>query len=161
VGHSVDEAGDFVLPSASSSSQWSGGSSFVASSVQFAGRIKRGVAQGLTFSNELISRDEGLHYELGIQAPEQDSREFGTGAVESECESICDARSCGLVGMRIELPTRCIGFVADRLFTCLGHLIFSARTTHSFGRNLVACWGKRLSSRSVSDCAREPVFVRL
>jgi len=90
---------------------------------------KRGLMPGLTFSNELISRDEGLHAEFACmlygmlqhKLPEDVVHEIIKGAVEVERTFICEALSCDLIGMNSELMTRYIEFVADRLLTALGH----------------------------------------
>jgi ribonucleoside-diphosphate reductase subunit M2 len=90
---------------------------------------KRGLMPGLTFSNELISRDEGLHTEFAcllygmLQNPLPDAVVHGIirGAVAAERRFICDALSCDLIGMNNELMTKYIEFVADRLLTALGH----------------------------------------
>ena len=83
---------------------------------------------GLTFSNELISRDEGLHrdfacllYTMLNNTPgEEKLRKIVTEAVEIEKEFVCDALSCALVGMNANLMSEYIEFVADRLMTQLG-----------------------------------------
>merc|ERR1712019_19870 len=90
---------------------------------------KRGLMPGLTFSNELISRDEGLHAEFAcllysmLQNPLPDdvAQSIIRGAVEVERKFICEALSCDLIGMNSDLMTRYIEFVADRLLTALGH----------------------------------------
>merc|ERR1712050_436628 len=90
---------------------------------------KRGLVPGLTFSNELISRDEGLHAEFAcllysmLQNPLPDDvvQSIIRGAVEVERKFICEALSCDLIGMNSDLMTRYIEFVADRLLTALGH----------------------------------------
>jgi len=90
---------------------------------------KRGLMPGLTFSNELISRDEGLHAEFACllygmlqnKLPEDVVHNIIRGAVEVERKFICEALSCDLIGMNSELMTRYIEFVADRLLTALGH----------------------------------------
>merc|ERR1712066_151193 len=90
---------------------------------------KRGLMPGLTFSNELISRDEGLHAEFACliygmlqnQLPEDVAHSIVKGAVEAERHFICEALPCDLIGMNGELMTRYIEFVADRLLTALGH----------------------------------------
>merc|ERR1712113_206948 len=90
---------------------------------------KRGLMPGLTFSNELISRDEGLHAEFACliyrslqhQLPEDVVHNIIQGAVDVERKFICEALSCDLIGMNSELMTRYIEFVADRLLTSLGH----------------------------------------
>jgi ribonucleoside-diphosphate reductase subunit M2 len=90
---------------------------------------KRGLMPGLTFSNELISRDEGLHAEFACllygmlqnQLPEDVVHTIVRGAVKTERQFICEALSCDLIGMNSDLMTRYIEFVADRLLTALGH----------------------------------------
>jgi len=90
---------------------------------------KRGLMPGLTFSNELISRDEGLHAEFACllysmlqnKLPDDVVHTIIRGAVKVEHEFICEALSCDLVGMNSELMKRYIEFVADRLLTALGH----------------------------------------
>merc|ERR1711937_992964 len=76
---------------------------------------KRGLMPGLTFSNELISRDEGLHTEFACllysmlqkKLPDDIVHDIINGAVETEKEFICDALSCDL-GMNSELMTKYI-----------------------------------------------------
>merc|ERR1712151_396919 len=90
---------------------------------------KRGLMPGLTFSNELISRDEGLHAEFACllygmlqhKLPDDVVYDIIRGAVKAERFFICDALSCDLIGMNSELMTRYIEFVADRLLAALGH----------------------------------------
>merc|ERR1712241_426569 len=88
-----------------------------------------GLMPGLTFSNELISRDEGLHAEfacliysmLQSKLPDDAVHEIIKGAVAVERRFIREALSCDLIGMNNELMTRYIEFVADRLLSALGH----------------------------------------
>jgi len=90
---------------------------------------KRGLMPGLTFSNELISRDEGLHAEFACllygmlqnKLPDEVVHGMIRGAVAVERQFICEALSCDLIGMNNELMTKYIEFVADRLLTSLGH----------------------------------------
>merc|ERR1712147_381184 len=90
---------------------------------------KRGLMPGLTFSNELISRDEGLHTEFACllygmlqnRLPDTVVHDIIKGAVKAEHRFICDALSCDLIGMNNELMTKYIEFVADRLLLALGH----------------------------------------
>jgi len=90
---------------------------------------KRGLMPGLTFSNELISRDEGLHAEFAClvygmlqnKLPDDVVHDIIRAAVEVERRFICEALSCDLIGMNSELMTRYIEFVADRLLSALGH----------------------------------------
>lgn len=90
---------------------------------------KRGLMPGLTFSNELISRDEGLHcdfacllYSLMRKKPSEERvRGIVREAVDIEREFICDALPCALVGMNQDLMGKYIEFVADRLLGALGY----------------------------------------
>jgi ribonucleoside-diphosphate reductase subunit M2 len=90
---------------------------------------KRGLMPGLTFSNELISRDEALHCEFAVllhnklerKIDKTRVREIIKEAVDIEIEFICDALPCKLVGMNSELMSQYIQFVADRLIVQLGY----------------------------------------
>jgi ribonucleoside-diphosphate reductase subunit M2 len=89
---------------------------------------KRGLMPGLTFSNELISRDEALHCEFAVLLYSKLSEKIDKSriyeiikeAVDIEIEFICDALPCKLIGMNSELMTQYIKFVADRLVVQLG-----------------------------------------
>jgi len=90
---------------------------------------KRGLMPGLTFSNELISRDEALHCEFAVllysklnkKLEQVRIHEIIKEAVEIESEFICEALPCRLIGMNSELMTQYIKFVADRLCVQLGY----------------------------------------
>ena len=90
---------------------------------------KRGVMPGLTFSNELISRDEALHTEFAImlykkmenKLPKKRIYEIIKEAVEIEKEFITEAIPCRMIGMNSTLMTQYIEFVADRLCLQLGY----------------------------------------
>ena len=90
---------------------------------------KRGIMPGLTFSNELISRDEALHTEFAIllynkllkKISQEKITEIITDAVNIEIEFICDALPCKLIGMNSTLMSQYIKFVADRLALQLGN----------------------------------------
>lgn len=89
---------------------------------------KRGLMPGLSFSNELISRDEGLHCDFACllyrqllnKLPEARVREIITHAVEIEKEFVTDALPVQLIGMNAGLMRQYIEFVADRLLMELG-----------------------------------------
>jgi ribonucleotide reductase beta subunit family protein with ferritin-like domain len=89
---------------------------------------KRGLMPGLTFSNELISRDEGLHTlfavalygTLGKPLSNEELTAILTEAVDIETEFITEALPCSLIGMNAKLMTQYIQFVADRLLVQLG-----------------------------------------
>jgi ribonucleoside-diphosphate reductase subunit M2 len=90
---------------------------------------KRGLMPGLTFSNELISRDEALHCEFAVllysklvkKMDKARIHEIIKEAVEIETEFICDALPCRLIGMNSQMMTQYIQFVADRLCLQLGY----------------------------------------
>ena len=90
---------------------------------------KRGLLPGLTFSNELISRDEALHCEFAVllyskllkKMNKARVHEIIKEAVEIEIEFICEALPCRLIGMNSQMMTQYIQFVADRLCVQLGY----------------------------------------
>ena len=90
---------------------------------------KRGLMPGLTFSNELISRDEALHCEFAVllysklvnKVKKSRVHEIIKEAVEIESEFICEALPCRLIGMNSQLMTQYIQFCADRLCVQLGY----------------------------------------
>jgi len=89
---------------------------------------KRGMMPGLSFSNELISRDEGLHCDFACllykmlenKLPEDRVHEIIRDAVDCEKEFVVDALPVELIGMNSKLMTQYIEFVADRLLGALG-----------------------------------------
>lgn len=89
---------------------------------------KRGLMPGLTFSNELISRDEGMHCDFACllysmlenKLDPQEVTAIITEAVEYEKEFVTDALPVSLIGMNAELMSQYIEFVADRLLMSLG-----------------------------------------
>mmetsp|Transcript_69064 Transcript_69064/g.101185 ORF Transcript_69064/g.101185 Transcript_69064/m.101185 type:complete len:336 (+) Transcript_69064:739-1746(+) len=89
---------------------------------------KRGLMPGLCFSNELISRDEGLHTDFACliyslledKLSHEEVQEIITGAVASEKKFVTEALPVDLIGMNKELMTQYIEFVADRLLVALG-----------------------------------------
>jgi len=89
---------------------------------------KRGMMPGLTFSNELISRDEGLHRDfacllyrhLNNKLDKSVILDIIISAVEIEKEFVCDALPVELIGMNKELMKTYIEFVADHLLSSLG-----------------------------------------
>ena len=88
---------------------------------------KRGLIPGLTFSNELISRDEGLHCDFACllysllkkKLSEERVKKIVRDAVNIEREFVCDALPVALVGMNGKLMSQYIEFVADRLLDAL------------------------------------------
>lgn len=90
---------------------------------------KRGLMPGLTFSNELISRDEGLHCEFACllysmlenKLPQEQVHTIIRDAVSIEKEFIIDALPVALIGMNSKLMSEYIEFVADRWLNELGY----------------------------------------
>lgn len=90
---------------------------------------KRGLMPGLTFSNELISRDEGLHTDFACLLYSKLSRKLTTDrvhriigdAVKIEQEFVSESLPVELIGMNATLMKEYIEFVADRLIFALGH----------------------------------------
>ena len=89
---------------------------------------KQGIMQGLTFSNELISRDEGLHCDFACLLHSKLNRGAGENmihriiseAVKIETEFVTEALPVSLIGMNATLMKQYIEFVADRLLISLG-----------------------------------------
>lgn len=89
---------------------------------------KRSLMPGLSFSNELISRDEGLHTDFACllytmlehKLPAETVRDIITDAVSIEQEFVSNALPVSLIGMNAEMMTQYIAFVADRLLVALG-----------------------------------------
>jgi ribonucleoside-diphosphate reductase subunit M2 len=113
---------------------------------------KRGLMPGLTFSNELISRDEGLHTDFACllysklspasRLTDARAHEIVGEAVDLERGFCCDALSVSLVGMNAELMARYVEFVADRLLLALGHpALYNSRNPFDW-MELISLQGK-------------------
>ena len=123
---------------------------------------KRGLMPGLTFSNELISRDEALHCEFAIllyskllkKTRKDKVYELIKEAVEIEKEFICEALPCRLIGMNSQLMSQYIEFVADRLVVQIGYeKIYKASNPFDF-MELISLEGKtNFFEKRVSDYA--------
>ena len=111
---------------------------------------KRGLMPGLTFSNELIARDEGLHTEfacllygmLQTKLTEDVVYDIIRGAVDVERRFICEALSCDLIGMNNNLMIQYIEFVADRLLQSLGYRKLFESTNPFDWMELISMQGK-------------------
>ena len=130
---------------------------------------KRGLLPGLTFSNELISRDEALHTEFAVMLYNKLSKKVSKSrineilkeAVEIEKEFICDALPCRLIGMNSDLMCQYIEFVADRLSLQLGNdKIYNAKNPFDF-MEMISIEGKtnffekRVSEYSLADKTKD------
>ena len=127
---------------------------------------KRGLMPGLTFSNELISRDEGMHTDFAVLLFNKLTRkpkkakvhELIKEAVQIEKEFICEALPCKLIGMNSKLMSQYIEFVADRLSLQLGYgKIFNSSNPFDF-MEMISLEGKtnffekRVGDYSLSSC---------
>ncbi|MEJ8758357.1 ribonucleoside-diphosphate reductase small subunit [Pontibacter sp. H259] len=111
---------------------------------------KRGLMPGLTFSNELISRDEGLHCDFACllysmllnKLPESRVHDIIKDAVTIEQEFVTDALPVDLIGMNAKLMSQYIEFVADRLLVALGYSkIYNAANPFDF-MEMISLQGK-------------------
>jgi ribonucleotide reductase beta subunit family protein with ferritin-like domain len=124
---------------------------------------KRGLMPGLTFSNELISRDEGLHtlFAIALYHTLQEKLDTETivsilkEAVAIEKEFIVDALPCSLIGMNSRMMTEYIEFVADRLAVQLGcPKIYNTANPFDF-MDLISLEGKtNFFEKKVSEYSR-------
>ena len=130
---------------------------------------KRGLLPGLTFSNELISRDEGLHTEFAVtlyhklqnKLNESQIRQIIQDAVEIETEFICAALPCSLIGMNSRDMSQYIQFVADRLAVQFGcRKIYNASNPFDF-MELISLEGKtNFFEKKVSEYSKPGVGMK-
>ena len=121
---------------------------------------------GLAFSNELISRDEGLHCDfacllysmLGDKLPPKRVREIISDAVKIEQEFVSDALPVDLIGMNSRLMCRYIEFVSDRLLVALGQpKLYGASNPFDF-MELISLQGKtNFFEKRVGECQKAGV----
>ncbi len=112
---------------------------------------KRGLMPGLTFSNELISRDEGMHCDYAChlynnhienKLSEKKIKEIICGALEIEKEFITEALPVRLIGMNSDLMRQYLEFVTDRLLVSLGcSKVYNSTNPFDFMEN-IAIQGK-------------------
>ena len=106
---------------------------------------KRGLLPGLCFSNELISRDEGMHLEFAVELfnmlrgrpSEENIHRIIRDAVELEKKFIIESLPCRLIGMNSQMMSQYIEYVADRLLKQIGYkTIWNALNPFDFMENL-------------------------
>ena len=112
---------------------------------------KRGLMPGLTFSNELISRDEGMHCDFAChlfnnhienKLSETQIKEIIVSALAIEKEFILEALPVRLIGMNSDLMSQYLEFVTDRLLTALGcSKVYNSENPFDFMQN-IALQGK-------------------
>jgi ribonucleoside-diphosphate reductase beta chain len=112
---------------------------------------KRGLMPGLTFSNELISRDEGMHCDFACllyndhlvnKLPKKTVEKIIIDAVDMEKEFVTEALPVRLIGMNADLMQQYIEFVADRLLVELGNeKVYNATNPFDF-MDMISLQGK-------------------
>lgn len=128
---------------------------------------KRGLMPGLSFANELISRDEGLHCDFACllysnlknKLPIESLQNIIASAVAIEHEFVRDALPVRLIGMNADLMCQYIEFVADRLLVALGApKLFNSTNPFDF-MDLISIPGKtNFFERRVSDYQKSGVM---
>ncbi|KAG8865345.1 Ribonucleotide-diphosphate reductase (RNR), small subunit [Tulasnella sp. 330] len=131
---------------------------------------KRGLMPGLTFSNELISRDEGMHTDFACLLfshlrkrphPELVLRIISE-AVEIEQSFLTDALPCSLIGMNAKLMSQYIEFVADRLLVALGNEKHYHSTNPFDFMDMISLQGKtNFFEKRVSDYAKAGISTTI
>ncbi len=129
---------------------------------------KRGLMAGLTFSNELISRDEGLHTDFACllfshlkhRPSKQAVQDVITEAVEIEQEFLTEALPCALLGMNSTLMKQYIEFVADRLLVALGNeKVYKSVNPFDFMENISLAGKTNFFEKRVGDYQKAGVMA--
>jgi len=130
---------------------------------------KRGLMPGLTFSNELISRDEGMHCDFACllysmlenKLDPAEVKAIITEAVEYEKEFVTDALPVSLIGMNAEMMGQYIEFVADRLLMSLGcEKVYGTANPFSW-MDMISIQGKtNFFEKRVGDYAKAGVMTK-
>jgi ribonucleoside-diphosphate reductase subunit M2 len=129
---------------------------------------KRGLMAGLTFSNELISRDEGLHTDfacllfshLNHRPIKQAVQDVITEAVGIEQEFLTEALPCALLGMNANLMKQYIEFVADRLLLALGNeKYYKSTNPFDFMENISLAGKTNFFEKRVGDYQKAGVMA--
>lgn len=129
---------------------------------------KRGLMPGLTFSNELISRDEGLHTDfacllfshLNNRPSKQRVEDIITEAVSIEKEFLTEALPCALLGMNANLMKQYIEFVADRLLVALGNeKVYKSSNPFDFMENISLGGKTNFFEKRVGDYQKAGVMA--
>ncbi|KAK2604832.1 hypothetical protein N8I77_007730 [Diaporthe amygdali] len=129
---------------------------------------KRGLMPGLTFSNELISRDEGLHTDFACllfshlknRPSKQRVQDIITEAVTIEKEFLTEALPCALLGMNSNLMKQYIEFVADRLLVALGNeKVYKSTNPFDFMENISLGGKTNFFEKRVGDYQKAGVMA--
>lgn len=123
---------------------------------------------GLTFSNELISRDEGMHTDfacllfslLKTRPDKKLVEDIITQAVVIEKEFLTEALPCALLGMNATLMCQYIEFVADRLLLALGNSkVYNATNPFDFMENISLAGKTNFFEKRVGDYQKAGVMA--
>ncbi|RPA79201.1 ribonucleotide reductase R2 subunit variant [Ascobolus immersus RN42] len=129
---------------------------------------KRGLMPGLTFSNELISRDEGLHTDFACllfkhlrhKPSKKVVEDIIVEAVKYEQEFLTEALPCNLLGMNARLMRQYIEFVADRLLVELGNdKYYNATNPFDFMESISLAGKTNFFEKRVSDYQKAGVMA--
>jgi ribonucleoside-diphosphate reductase subunit M2 len=130
---------------------------------------KRGLMPGLTFSNELISRDEGLHTDFACllfshlrkRAHPDTVNKIITEAVSIEQSFLTDALPCNLIGMNSKLMCQYIEFCADRLLVALGNeKAYNATNPFDWMENISLTGKTNFFEKKVAEYSKMGVALR-
>lgn len=130
---------------------------------------KRGLMPGLTFSNELISRDEGLHTDFACllfshlrkRAHPDTVERIITEAVKIEQHFLSDALPCNLIGMNAKLMCQYIEFCADRLLVALGNeKVYNSANPFDWMENISLAGKTNFFEKKVAEYAKMGVAIR-
>jgi ribonucleoside-diphosphate reductase beta chain len=130
---------------------------------------KRGLMPGLSFSNELISRDEGLHCDFAVhlyknhienKLTKERIREILDSALEIEKEFITDSLPVSLIGMNSDLMSQYLEYVTDRLYSELGiGKVYNSQNPFDFMQNIAMENKTNFFEKRVSDYSKSGVGV--
>lgn len=128
---------------------------------------KRGLMPGLSFSNELISRDEGLHTDFAVhlyknhienKLPRERVIEIIDSALTIEKEFITDALPVSLIGMNADLMKQYLEYVSDRLLVDLGiGKIYNSENPFDFMANIALSNKTNFFEKRVGDYVKSGV----
>uniref|UniRef100_A0A6C0BFD3 Uncharacterized protein n=1 Tax=viral metagenome TaxID=1070528 RepID=A0A6C0BFD3_9ZZZZ len=131
---------------------------------------KRGLMPGLCFSNELISRDEGLHTDFACLLHskliynyngEEDAKEIISEAVEIEKEFVINALPVALIGMNSDLMSKYIEFCADRLMVALNYnKIYNAKNPFDWMESISLKGKTNFFEKRVSEYSKQGVGLK-
>ena len=129
---------------------------------------KRGMLPGLCFSNELISRDEGMHCDFAVllhnehlanKVSEERIKEIILGALEIEKEFITESLPVRLIGMNQDLMKQYLEFVADRLLVDLGcSKVYNVTCPFDFMENIALQGKTNFFEKKVGDYQKSGIM---